>query len=65
MTYRLADAIAESTVGSPHFPIAATVVLIVGFIAATLLGSIAWFNSKQPVGWKENAERPDFIPDLK
>ncbi|MEL6139577.1 MAG: hypothetical protein AAFQ61_13810 [Cyanobacteria bacterium J06626_23] len=38
-------------------------VYIVGFIAAVVIGSIAWYNSKRPAGW-ENAERPDFVPDM-
>jgi hypothetical protein len=42
---------------------ALTVVGIVGFIAATTIGSIAWYNSKRPVGW-EDKERPDFVPDV-
>lgn len=37
--------------------------LIVGFIAAATLGSIAWYNSKRPPGW-EDAEKPDVVPDL-
>lgn len=47
----------------PHFPISATLVYVVGFIAATTIGSIAWYNSKRPVGW-ENKERPDVVPKV-
>jgi hypothetical protein len=47
----------------PHFPYAATAVLVIGFIAATTIGSIAWYNSKRPVGW-EDKERPDIVPDI-
>ncbi|MGL5079635.1 MAG: photosystem II assembly protein Psb35 [Waterburya sp.] len=47
----------------PHFPYAATAVLVLGFIAATTIGSIAWYNSKRPPGW-ENKERPDIVPDI-
>lgn len=39
-------------------------VLGVGFIAAVSLGSIAFYNSKRPVGW-ENKERPSIIPKVK
>lgn len=39
-------------------------VLIGGFIAAVVLGSIAWYNSKRPPGW-EDKERPDIVPDIK
>ncbi|MGD1856732.1 MAG: photosystem II assembly protein Psb35 [Leptolyngbyaceae cyanobacterium] len=38
-------------------------VYVVGFIAAVVIGSIAWYNSKRPPGW-ENAARPDFVPDV-
>lgn len=46
-----------------HFPFSATLVLIIGFIAAAGIGSIAWYNSKRPVGWK-NKERPDVVPKI-
>jgi hypothetical protein len=39
------------------------VVLIVGFVAAVSIGSIAWYNSKRPPGW-EDKERPDYIPKV-
>lgn len=46
-----------------HFPLAFTLVYVVGFIAAVTIGSIAWYNSKRPVGWESKA-RPDFIPKV-
>jgi len=49
----------ESSV-SLNAPIA---VLVVGFIAATTIGSVAWYNSKRPPGW-EAKERPDFVPKV-
>ncbi|WP_066424170.1 photosystem II assembly protein Psb35 [Anabaena sp. 4-3] len=49
--------------GGPHFPLAFTLVYVVGFIAAVTIGSIAWYNSKRPVGW-ENKDRPDFVPKV-
>jgi hypothetical protein len=49
----------ESSV-SLNIPIA---VLVAGFIAATTIGSIAWYNSKRPPGW-EAKERPDFVPKV-
>jgi hypothetical protein len=45
------------------FPVSFTVVLVIGFIAAVTLGSVAWYNSKRPVGW-EDKERPDVVPDI-
>ncbi|CCH66542.1 hypothetical protein RINTHH_3870 [Richelia intracellularis HH01] len=50
------------TAGS-NFPVAFTLVYVVGFIAAVTIGSIAWYNSKRPPGW-ENIDRPDFIPPV-
>lgn len=38
-------------------------VLVVGFIAAVSIGSIAWYNSKRPPGW-EDRDRPDFVPKV-
>ena len=54
----------EVTTNTTNFPITAAVVLTVGFLAAVTIGSIAWYNSKRPVGW-EDKERPDIIPDIK
>jgi hypothetical membrane protein len=48
---------------APHFPVSATLVYVVGFIAAVTIGSIAWYNSKRPVGW-EDKERPDIVPKV-
>ena len=53
----------EVSATAPHFPYAAIAALAIGFIAATTLGSIAWYNSKRPVGWQDK-ERPDFIPEI-
>ncbi len=47
----------------PHFAYAATAVMVLGFIAAVSIGSIAWYNSKRPAGW-ENKERPDIVPNV-
>jgi len=35
-----------------HFPYTATLLLVAGFALAATIGSIAWFASKRPVGWK-------------
>ena len=45
------------------FPLYFTLVYAVGLVAAVVIGLIAFFNSKRPVGW-EDAKRPDIIPDL-
>ncbi len=46
------------------FPLAFTAVYVAGFIAAVVIGSIAWYNSKRPAGW-EGRDRPDIIPEVK
>ena len=38
--------------------------MILGFIAAVTLGSIAWYNSTRPPGWQDK-ERPNIIPKIK
>jgi hypothetical protein len=38
-------------------------VLALGFFAAVSLGSIAFYNSKRPVGW-EGKERPNYMPKI-
>jgi hypothetical protein len=53
----------EIIAAADTFPTYFVLVYVVGFIAAVVIGSIAWYNSKKPAGW-ENAEKPDFIPDL-
>jgi hypothetical protein len=39
------------------------IVVVLGFVAAVSLGSIAWYNSKRPPGW-EAKERPDIVPKV-
>jgi hypothetical protein len=51
-------------VASAKFPVYFVAVYVVGFLAAVIIGSIAWYNSKRPVGW-EDAQRPDIIPEVK
>lgn len=46
-----------------QFPWAFTLLYVVGFIAAAIGGSIAWYNSKRPPGW-EGTERPSIIPKI-
>ena len=60
--YIVMDAAIAATEGS-HFPFSFTAVYIVGFIAAVTLGSVAWYNSKRPVGW-EDKERPNVVPKV-
>ncbi len=54
----------DVSAGTSNFPVAFTAVYVVGFIAAVVFGSIAWYNSKRPAGW-EDKNRPDFVPEVK
>ncbi|WP_407659748.1 photosystem II assembly protein Psb35 [Limnoraphis robusta] len=38
-------------------------ILAAGFLAATIIGSIAWYNSKRPAGW-EDADAPGWVPKV-
>ncbi len=58
-----AAAAAEPYAPSEPYTFSLAAVGIVGFIAATTIGSIAWYNSKRPPGW-EGKERPDIVPEI-
>ncbi|WP_442942897.1 photosystem II assembly protein Psb35 [Nostoc sp.] len=49
--------------GNSTYSIVLTALLGLGFIAATIIGSIGWYNSKRPVGW-EDKQRPDIVPEI-
>jgi len=51
-------------VASGKFPVYFVAVYVVGFLAAVTIGSIAWYNSKRPVGW-EDTQRPNIVPEVK
>ncbi|NMF83914.1 hypothetical protein [Nodosilinea sp. P-1105] len=53
----------QATEGAPYL---STLLLLggLGFVAAVIIGSIAWYNSKRPAGW-EDKERPDIVPEVK
>lgn len=34
-----------------------------GFLAATFIGSIAWYNSRKPAGW-EDTQTPGWVPKM-
>ncbi len=53
----------EIAANAPHFPLWAILSLVVGFLAAVTIGSIAWYNSKRPPGW-EDKERPELVPKI-
>lgn len=60
----LLELIAQESVADPiSYSLFLTIVGVVGFVAAVGIGSVAWYNSKRPVGW-EAKERPDIVPDI-
>lgn len=62
----LAEAIAQDTVAKEQAlsSDALIAVVVIGFLAATGIGSVAWYNSKRPPGW-EGKDRPAVVPDVK
>ncbi|MBE9103636.1 hypothetical protein IQ229_01345 [Nostoc cf. edaphicum LEGE 07299] len=60
-TYLLTDI--PTSQGNSTYSIVLTALLGLGFIAAVTIGSIAWYNSKRPVGW-EDKKRPDIVPEI-
>ncbi|MEB3220102.1 MAG: hypothetical protein VKN72_28245 [Nostocales cyanobacterium 94392] len=60
--YLLAELI-DNSYGRSDYYMSLTGIVVLGFIAATSIGSIAWYNSKRPVGW-EDKERPDIVPKV-
>lgn len=64
MSILLQAATDAATKPGMQFPTSFTAVYVVGFIAAVSIGSIAWYNSKRPVGW-EDKDRPDVVPEVK
>jgi len=61
--YEYIDASSSRNSAEPtHFPVCYCGVCSY-FIAATTIGSVAWYNCKRPVGWDK--ERPDVVPEVK
>ena len=60
--YVLAELI-DNTYDRTDYYMSLTGIVVVGFIAAVSIGSIAWYNSKRPAGW-EGKERPDIVPNI-
>lgn len=54
----------QAAEASGKFPVYFVAVYAIGFIAAVTIGSIAWYNSKRPVGW-EDVKKPDYLPEIK
>jgi hypothetical protein len=61
----LVEAIAPDTIAKEQAlsSDALIAVAVIGFLAATGIGSVAWYNSKRPPGW-EDKERPAIVPDV-
>jgi hypothetical protein len=59
----MADVVEAVEKGAPY-SIALPLLFGLGFIAAVTFGSIAWYNSKRPLGW-EDKKRPDIVPEIK
>lgn len=57
--------IAVAAKGSYQWYLQSSLVLLIigGFVAATVIGSIAWYSSKRPAGW-ESAETPTWVTKM-
>lgn len=53
----------EAAAGTIPYSLFLNIIGVLGFAAAVVIGSIAWYNSKRPAGW-EGQERPDIIPKI-
>ncbi|MDJ1175749.1 photosystem II assembly protein Psb35 [Roseofilum capinflatum] len=53
----------QASSNSLSIPLSVLLVYAGGFLAAVILGSIAWYNSTRLVGWKDK-DRPDIVPDI-
>jgi hypothetical protein len=64
-SWLLADAVASDVIKQEHVVSsdALIAVVVIGFLAATTIGSVAWYNSKRPPGW-ERKERPPIVPEV-
>jgi hypothetical protein len=51
----------NAAVHSEFYLVLFNAVYSLGALAAGIVGVIAWYNSKRPVGWEDRA-RPSFIP---
>jgi hypothetical protein len=61
----LAEAVSPDTIDKEQTLSSDALIAVgaIGFLAATIIGSIAWYNSKRPPGW-ENKERPAIVPEV-
>lgn len=56
-------AVVDKASYNSHLQAILTFVGIGGFLAATIIGSIGWYNSKRPAGW-EASETPGWVPKV-
>jgi hypothetical protein len=63
LMFYLATAAAAADQERPALSMSLIAVYVIGFIAATTLGSVAWYNSRRPPGW-EDKERPAIVPEV-
>lgn len=63
MAYTLVESAATIDDSNQFAALMLPMAVVFGFGAAITLGSIAWYNSKRPLGW-EDKERPDIVPEI-
>ena len=62
-TYLLVEAATTVENSNQFAALRLPMVIVFGFGAAVTLGSIAWYNSKRPLGWADK-ERPSIVPKI-
>ncbi len=62
-TYLLVEAATTVENSNQFAALLLPMVIVFGFGAAVTLGSIAWYNSKRPLGWADK-ERPSIVPKI-
>jgi hypothetical protein len=55
--------VADKATYARYIQLSLLAISIGGLLLATILGAIAWYNSKKPAGW-ENSEIPGWIPKV-
>lgn len=61
--YALVESVAAVEDSNQFAALLLPMVIVFGFGAAVTLGSIAWYNSKRPLGW-EDKKRPEIVPKV-
>jgi hypothetical protein len=54
--------VADKATYARYIQLSLLAISIGGLLLATILGAIAWYNSKKPAGWENSSEIPSWVP---